>query len=520
MAEQVTLSAAVRDSLLSLQSTTKLIDRTQGRLASGLKVAGPVDDPVSFFQAKSLNDRAFDFNEKKDGIDQGISAVTAALDGVDSIETLVRQIKGVANSMKSAEASQMSNLITQFNDLRTQINNLAADATFQGTNLINGTGTTLTIEFSEKSASVLNIASTDITVGTAGLSIGQTVAFTGQFDGDVATAAVTLDNAISFSASSGSTQNNFRVGSTLSAITLTYEGGNFTYTTADSLLFTYGTNVLTVRVGGDTVLNKEDVLTINTFGTATTGFYLAGDVLNFATIYGGTGSMVDDIVNTDDDVTFTWNGQTTTFTTAENGTTFSFGGVNVTLYVCASEEIVLNNSSAFVMNFTSGFTAGALSADVINVVYAAASLEETFAISGTAALDAETKQIIYGQSSATQNAAYANVVANAGALNFIEYVQAGDTVALNDTIKALDSALTTLRTQAQNLGTNVAVLQTRLDFTESYVNTLEIGAAKLTLADLNEEGANLLALQTRQQLGIQALAFAGQAEQSILALFR
>ncbi len=120
----------------------------------------------------------------------------------------------------------------------------------------------------------------------------------------------------------------------------------------------------------------------------------------------------------------------------------------------------------------------------------------------------------------TLTAALADVVQGGGALNFIEYVQAGDTVALNDTIKTLDSALTTLRTQAQNLGTNVAVLQTRLDFTESYVNTLEVGAAKLVLADLNEEGANLLALQTRQQLGIQALAFAGQAEQSILALFR
>ena len=42
----------------------------------------------------------------------------------------------------------------------------------------------------------------------------------------------------------------------------------------------------------------------------------------------------------------------------------------------------------------------------------------------------------------------------------------------------------------------------------------------MTLADINEEAANLLALQTRQQLGIQALAFAGQAEQSVLGLFR
>ena len=94
------------------------------------------------------------------------------------------------------------------------------------------------------------------------------------------------------------------------------------------------------------------------------------------------------------------------------------------------------------------------------------------------------------------------------------------TSTIDPIITQLDSALTTLRARSQTLGSNVALLQTRLDFTEDYVNTLEIGSGKLTLADLNEEGANLLALQTRQQLGISALAFAGQAEQGILGLFR
>ena len=91
---------------------------------------------------------------------------------------------------------------------------------------------------------------------------------------------------------------------------------------------------------------------------------------------------------------------------------------------------------------------------------------------------------------------------------------------INSLVTDLESALSTLRTKAQTLGSNVALLQTRLEFTANYVNTLQTGADKLTLADLNEEGANLLALQTRQQLGIQALSFAGQAEQSILLLFR
>lgn len=94
------------------------------------------------------------------------------------------------------------------------------------------------------------------------------------------------------------------------------------------------------------------------------------------------------------------------------------------------------------------------------------------------------------------------------------------TTNIDAALSQIDADITTLRGNASTLGSNVALLQTRLDFTQNYVNVLEEGSGKLTLADLNEEGANLVALQTRQQLGIQALAFAGQTEQSVLALFR
>ncbi len=90
---------------------------------------------------------------------------------------------------------------------------------------------------------------------------------------------------------------------------------------------------------------------------------------------------------------------------------------------------------------------------------------------------------------------------------------------INTTITELNSALTELRTNAATLGSNNTVLQTRLNFTEELTNTLEEGAGKLTLADINEESANLLALQTRQQLGINSLSLASQAERAILSLF-
>jgi flagellin-like hook-associated protein FlgL len=84
----------------------------------------------------------------------------------------------------------------------------------------------------------------------------------------------------------------------------------------------------------------------------------------------------------------------------------------------------------------------------------------------------------------------------------------------------LTTALTTLRSQSQALSSNLQTVQVRQNFTKAMVNTLNTGADNLTLADSNEEGANLLALQTRQQLSTTALSLASQADQNVLKLFQ
>jgi flagellin-like hook-associated protein FlgL len=84
----------------------------------------------------------------------------------------------------------------------------------------------------------------------------------------------------------------------------------------------------------------------------------------------------------------------------------------------------------------------------------------------------------------------------------------------------LTAALTTLRSQSQSLSANLQTVQVRQDFTKAMINTLQTGADNLTLADSNEEGANLLALQTRQQLSTTALSLAAQADQNVLRLFQ
>jgi flagellin len=84
----------------------------------------------------------------------------------------------------------------------------------------------------------------------------------------------------------------------------------------------------------------------------------------------------------------------------------------------------------------------------------------------------------------------------------------------------LTAALTSLRSESQTLSSSLSTVQIRQDFTKAMINTLNTGADNLTLADSNEEGANLLALQTRQQLSTTALSLAAQADQNVLRLFR
>jgi flagellin-like hook-associated protein FlgL len=81
------------------------------------------------------------------------------------------------------------------------------------------------------------------------------------------------------------------------------------------------------------------------------------------------------------------------------------------------------------------------------------------------------------------------------------------------------AAINEVRSFGSSLANNLSIIQTRQTFTQETINTLKAGASALTDADLNEEGATLLALQTAQQLGVTSLSLASQSQQSVLRLF-
>jgi flagellin-like hook-associated protein FlgL len=94
-----------------------------------------------------------------------------------------------------------------------------------------------------------------------------------------------------------------------------------------------------------------------------------------------------------------------------------------------------------------------------------------------------------------------------------------NTAGIEASVNQLNTAVETLRTQSSNLAANLNVVTVRQDFTDGMIAVLQKGADNLTLADMNEEGANMLMLQTRQQLGTTSLKMASDAAQSVLRLF-
>ncbi|TWB01858.1 DUF1522 domain-containing protein [Bradyrhizobium stylosanthis] len=114
----------------------------------------------------------------------------------------------------------------------------------------------------------------------------------------------------------------------------------------------------------------------------------------------------------------------------------------------------------------------------------------------------------------TYNSKGLGLAALTGGVDFI------DNAATNKVLTNLNSASSTLRSEASSLGSNLTIVQVRQDFNKNLINVLQTGSSNLTLADTNVEAANSQALSTRQSIAVSALSLANQSQQSVLQLLR
>jgi len=172
----ITLTASMRSNLASLKSIQGQMDTTQTRLSTGKKVNSAIDNASSYYQARSLSNRAADLDGLLDSMGQGIQTIQAANEGIEAVTSYIEQAKSVANSAAALDTSsddyetQLANYKDQFNAIVGEIGKLAEDASYQGINLLKGGK--LTVMFNEGRTHKLDIQGDDIVAKMADASIG------------------------------------------------------------------------------------------------------------------------------------------------------------------------------------------------------------------------------------------------------------------------------------------------------------------------------------------------------------
>lgn len=560
MSNDVVLSSALRTNLLSLQSTQSNIDKVQRALSTGLKVNSALDNPQSFFAAASLKNRSNDLGRLLDSIGQSISTIQTADKGIKSLTKLVEQADSVAQQARDALSSanteakltgsvdlrvydQLTDIATinngdSFDITTTDVdgNSITETITINNGNSIQGLAAEITDQFAnsqngEVEATVngkgqLEIKSTtgkafridNITLGggttvasvTAGLqSLGLDQFFSTEADGaggQVVAATVVPGDTL---ASVAFYKNSTELADASTALTSVLDSTGATLfegldNTADDLRITINDNTtrtinLTSAAGAS--LTVQDVVDqinndsqLNTYVEAS--FDADTGKFNIKAISADTKTIGVGLVGNDG-------------TTEAN---FGFGGANL-------DPIGATNNAEDRV-FAVGTAAGALQsleADYNSILEQIDTLVEDSNYRGTNLLNDDNLTTFFNENR-TSSLTVEGVSFTSAGLG-LDKADFSRSVTITESINQVRAATESIRSFGSSLANNLAVIQTRQDFTNDLVNELDAGADKLTVADPNQEGAKLLALQTRQQLGVTALSLASQSQQSVLRLF-
>ena len=276
-------------------------------------------------------------------------------------------------------------------------------------------------------------------------------------------------------------------------------------TTPTAAAATTGTVALTsLNAGGNLLVNVG----ANTYTVAITASEALSSIESQINAVSGLGSS--GAVTASDDgsghLVLTGNTNTTAFTVVANA---EFAALGVTTSATA------NNAVAPV-----SATRTTLQGNYNNILTQIDQLAGDASYNGINLLAGDTLKVLFNENG-TSSLTIAGVNFNAKGLGLSTVSGTGflDNNNITATETAVNAAISAVRAQTETFGTNSGTIQTRQTFEKNMINTLQTGASNLVLADQNQESANLLTLQTRQQLEISALSIANQANQSVLKLF-
>lgn len=517
MTSDVTLSRALMSNLLSLQRTQSIIDRTTERLATGLEVNSALDDAGNFFDARALNNRASDLNRRLDGISQSIRTIEEGLHGVEAIEELLRLAESVAteereNIMNGTTVVDTAPITPTVTPLNTQIlagnpvaywqlNDAGGSTANQGTigGAVNGTPVN------------------GPTFGAAPLYTGGGNSI--DFNGTDQFIDIPDSNQINTSSQTERT------------IELVFNADS---TTGRQVLYEEGAqvNALAIYIFNDRLyVTGRDagawgpadisipIVAGQTYHVAFTLDSVAGDFIGYVDgVEIGRETVTATFPAHSGDIGIGAMNQAAWFHDGSQlGTGFYFDGriSDVAIYNDVLDATELANHAEAVLGATP-ITPSTENVRFNNVLDQITQLAIDASYRGINLLQLDNLRTLFNETGSSD-------LITEG----VDFTAEGLGVfrAGFDTVEGIDFVLQTVRAaieEVQEYGRSLtqdfSILSTRNDFTEGTINILRSGAQDLTLADVNEEGANLLAMQARQQLSVTSLSLLARGP-SVLDLF-
>ena len=516
----ITLSASVRQNLLSLQSTASLLATTQNDLATGNKVNTALDNPTEFFTAQSLNNRASDIANLLDGIGNGVQILQAANTGLTSLSSLVANAQSIANQVLQSPTgySTKSNVTSNTLTGATATSLLAATTTpvtgtavtedtsgatnaITATTLLSGTpsSTSIDLHSSITTGDTLVVNGTTFTFNTSSTTSGTSIGI-----GDTLAHLLTAIDAVAGGTSSVA-NSQITIGATVTGLTLS--GTALAKLGLSSVGDGLAGQTLTVNAtGGGTPTNitfglgQGQVASLNDLNNA-----LAANNLQASIDTSGHITLV-----TSNDAASSTIG-TISGSAAASGAAF-YNSATTSAFA-AGAPIVDPNSQATRANLVSQYN---------NVLAQINTTAQDASFNGVNLLNGDTLKLVFNETGRS-TLSIQGVTFNDAGLGLSTLTQGKDFLdsnSANKVLTSLDAASTTLRAESSALGSNLSIVQIRQDFNKNLINVLQTGASNLTLADTNVEAANSQALSTRQSIAVSALALANQSQASVLQLLR
>ncbi len=561
--DKVSLTASMRSNLLSLQNISRQVDSTQNRLSTGKKVNSAIDNPSSYYTARSLSNRASDLGALLDSMGQAVSTIKAATTSLETAADFLEQASAVAT--QALESGGVAGATPDDPIYIPQPSGISDDAAIRDTSLFDGEANTQAmIDQIGADALAATAANQFYAPGTSknDANFGQGTWYLPAIGELMEMYGIDAANMTGGSGTTGANGENKTaindalttlkgLGVDCAALANGYYWSSSEYNSNDSwsLNMNSGARDSTFKRGYNYVrcfqllenkFNPKDVASAPqigdvmysdlSYGSADDydGSKTAVGIVTWVSEDGKSAKIVNlkdlrfsssnTVGNFNPDDPYNSSSSHTQHTTSAkyNEDVTGIDNYDNNQFLAAFQEAVAESAGeAAALADTTDKTYDASQYQTILSQYD--SLIKDAGYKGVNLLQEQDLKVTFNEG----RTAWLDVLgkdASSAALGLttLEWNSKAD---VEKSIEELTNAMNQIRSMSSELGSYYNIVLSRQDFTENLINVLEEGADKLTLADMNEESANMLALQTRQQLATNSLSLASQAAQSILRLF-